>query len=68
MTECRLPYTCGVCTKATSSLAKNGTVSCRNSGFGTKSASRMTKKSPLARVRAWLMFPALAPLLDSRRT
>ena len=47
-----LPYTCGVWTNATSSLTKNGSVSTRKSTLGTKSASKIAKYSPLARVRA----------------
>ena len=68
MTVWRLPYTCGVWTKATSSLTKNGSVSTRKSSRGTKSASKIAKYSPLAMDSAWLTLPALAPLLDRRRT
>ncbi len=65
---CKLPYACGVCTNATCASAKNGTVWYRKSSAGTKSASRITKKSPEVTDRAWLMFPAFAPALSSRTT
>jgi hypothetical protein len=61
-----LPYTCGVCTNATRSSPKNGSVSTSRSGSGTKSASRIRKKSPSVTESAWLMFPALAPSFPVR--